>query len=131
VSKIAREDKTQVQWLSICLLAAEGQRSLACCSPWGRDESGTTWRLNDNDNFLICLPTVVGTYHETSSPRQKSWKTFKRVGFKPARIPILNMKKGISEERNPQSCQMLHSIKWSDRSEILLIKENIVDGFSN
>ena len=26
----------------------DGQGSLACCSPWGRRESDTTWRLNDN-----------------------------------------------------------------------------------
>ena len=25
---------------------SEGQGSLACCSPWGRKESDTTWRLN-------------------------------------------------------------------------------------
>ena len=24
----------------------EGQGGLACCSPWGREESDTTWRLN-------------------------------------------------------------------------------------
>ena len=27
---------------------SEGQGSLACCSPWGRKESDTTSRLNDN-----------------------------------------------------------------------------------
>jgi len=26
---------------------SEGQGSLACCSPWGRKESGTTERLNN------------------------------------------------------------------------------------
>ena len=26
----------------------EGQASLACCSPWGRKESDTTKRLNNN-----------------------------------------------------------------------------------
>ena len=25
---------------------SEGQESLACCSPWGREESDTTERLN-------------------------------------------------------------------------------------
>ena len=29
----------------------EGQRSLACCSPWGREELDTTWLLN-NDNMV-------------------------------------------------------------------------------
>ena len=27
---------------------SEGQGSLVCCSPWGRQESGVTWRLNNN-----------------------------------------------------------------------------------
>ena len=27
---------------------SEGQGSLACYSPWGRKESDTTWRLNNN-----------------------------------------------------------------------------------
>ena len=26
----------------------EGQGSLACCSPWGRKELGTTWGLNNH-----------------------------------------------------------------------------------
>ena len=30
----------------------EGQGSLACCSPWGRKESDTTERLNNNNNIL-------------------------------------------------------------------------------
>ena len=28
----------------------EGQGSLACCSPWGHNESDTTERLNNNNN---------------------------------------------------------------------------------
>ena len=28
----------------------EGQRGLACCSPWGPKESDTTGRLNNNNN---------------------------------------------------------------------------------
>ena len=28
----------------------EGKRSLECCSPWGREESGTTGRLNSSEN---------------------------------------------------------------------------------
>ena len=28
----------------------EGQGSLACCSPWGHKELGTTERLNNNNN---------------------------------------------------------------------------------
>ena len=29
-----------------------GQGSLACCSPWGRKDSDTTQRLNDNANAV-------------------------------------------------------------------------------
>ena len=35
-----------------------GQRDLVCCSPWGRRESGTTWRLNDkanSDKLSFCV----------------------------------------------------------------------------
>ena len=35
------------------LVDSEGQRSLVCCSPWGRKESDTTELLNNNsDKFL-------------------------------------------------------------------------------
>ena len=33
----------------------EGQGSLACCSPWGHEESDTTWQLNNNmykENYI-------------------------------------------------------------------------------
>ena len=30
----------------------EGQRGLACCSPWGRKESDTTERLNNNKSLV-------------------------------------------------------------------------------
>ena len=33
---------------------SEGQGSLECCSLWGREESDTTWRLN-NDNKCKAL----------------------------------------------------------------------------
>ena len=32
----------------------EGQASPVCCSPWGCEEMGTTWQLN-NFFFLSCL----------------------------------------------------------------------------
>ena len=32
----------------------DGQGGLACCSPWGRRESGMTERLNSSDRLLIC-----------------------------------------------------------------------------
>ena len=31
----------------------EGQRSLACCSPWGHKESDMTERLNKSHQFFI------------------------------------------------------------------------------
>ena len=31
----------------------EGQGSLACCSPWGRRESDTTERLNNNTQKAV------------------------------------------------------------------------------
>ena len=37
----------------------EGQGSLACCSPWGRKESGRTEQLNNNFMFLMVkVPSV-------------------------------------------------------------------------
>ena len=38
----------------------EGQRILACCSPWGREESDTTEQLNSRSIFLD-LPLFVLT----------------------------------------------------------------------
>ena len=32
---------------------SEGQESLVCCSPWGRNELDTTEGLN-NDNLVVC-----------------------------------------------------------------------------
>ena len=34
------------------LAVAEGQRSLACCSPWGHKELDMTERLNSHKNLL-------------------------------------------------------------------------------
>ena len=31
---------------------SEGQGSLACCSPWSRRESDTTWQLSNNKNEI-------------------------------------------------------------------------------
>ena len=41
----------------------EGQGSLACCSPWGRKESDTTERLNNNRHWCMSLriPEEIGT----------------------------------------------------------------------
>ena len=31
----------------------EGQGSLECCSPWGQEESDTTWHLNNNNTWQM------------------------------------------------------------------------------
>ena len=41
----------------------EAQGSLACCSPWGCEESDMTWQLNSN-NKAIGMSTSVPTLHE-------------------------------------------------------------------
>ena len=34
---------------------SEGQKSLACCSPWGRKESDITYQLKNKNNSLVFL----------------------------------------------------------------------------
>ena len=41
---------------------SEGQRSLACCSPWDHEESDTTESLNNSSQFLIA-PICVTVYN--------------------------------------------------------------------
>ena len=44
----------------------KGQRSLACCSPWGHKELGTTELLNNNNNrdrtHISCLSALTGGF---------------------------------------------------------------------
>ena len=40
----------------------EGQRSLACCSPWGHQESDTNEKLNNNKNQSHPGVPFVGVY---------------------------------------------------------------------
>ena len=47
----------------------EGQKALACCSPWGRKESDATGRLNKN-NSKMTLPFVERRIWE----RGQAWK---------------------------------------------------------
>ena len=37
----------------------EGQGSLACCSPWGRKESGTTEQLINNNVLIIVFSLLL------------------------------------------------------------------------
>ena len=41
---------------SLTVGGSEGQGSLACCTPWGCKDSGTTQRLNNNNSrdLLYC-----------------------------------------------------------------------------
>ena len=43
----------------------EGQRSLACCSPWSRKESDTTEQLNNKVDSKITHLSLLGllTFH--------------------------------------------------------------------
>ena len=64
---------------------SEGQRKLACCSPWACKESDTTERLNNNNNAFDSqrtgdmIPSVVlGTLHvklhiQTQVSLNQSW----------------------------------------------------------
>ena len=40
----------------------EGQGSLACCSPWGRKESDTTERLNNNTATILVQTLMAGVH---------------------------------------------------------------------
>ena len=43
-------DSMDMTELEQALGVSDGQRSLACCSPWGRKESDTTERLNSTED---------------------------------------------------------------------------------
>ena len=40
----------------------EGQGSLACCSPWGRKESDTTYQLNNRNKKIYLILIKIKTY---------------------------------------------------------------------
>ena len=57
------------------LRTGDGQGSLACCSPWGRKESDTTKRLNNNNqdpqklcNWLTVTEQVKGRLEAQTLP---------------------------------------------------------------
>ena len=43
----------------------EGQRCLACCSPWGRKESDMTEQLNSNKGIIQGIPQLCVYEPET------------------------------------------------------------------
>ena len=42
----------------------EGQGSLECCSPWGRKESDTTYRVNNKPESHSKVVRVLGIQHK-------------------------------------------------------------------
>ena len=51
----------------------DGQGGLACCSPWGRKDSDTTERLNNNNSapMVPCVPIALGFPLAFSSMRHE------------------------------------------------------------
>ena len=52
--------------------SAEGQRSLACCSPWGCKELDMTERLNNNFHTIKYTQNNFSTLHVYLLPCSKS-----------------------------------------------------------
>ena len=74
-----RRGQQRMRWLGgitdlwICIWANSGRWwSLACCSPWGRKESDTTERLNDN-----CT-----VFHLEVERLDNSWRRYEAVSCK-------------------------------------------------
>ena len=53
------EDETVGHEFEQTMGDVEGQRGLACCSPWGHKESDTTGQLNNNNSCFVVLCTFV------------------------------------------------------------------------
>ena len=59
--------------LSKTLGDGEGQRSLACCSPWGHKESGMTEQLNNTEFIereIFFFPSHLHMGHLRSQPKR-------------------------------------------------------------
>ena len=67
---------------------SEGQRSLACCSPWARQESDTTQQLNNNkkvipESFLEVrkrMSAIASDFGEGRRFSQKMRKSLEKAG---------------------------------------------------
>ena len=64
---------TQWTWIWANSGDGEGQGSLACCSPWGREESNTTEWLNNSNKSLTCKPTAMSNDTPVSQPQEEGW----------------------------------------------------------
>ena len=70
---------TQWTWLWANSGRDEGQGSLACCSPWGCNESDTTERLNNKERGFLTLALSIhsGCYNK----RTTDWVAYKQQTF--------------------------------------------------
>ena len=57
----------------------EGKGSLACCSPWGGEESDTPWRLNNNKNYSKSYSPLLLTVWPMEKPQQQPQKLVKNA----------------------------------------------------
>ena len=68
----------------------DGQRSLACCSPWGPKESNTTWQLNNNnitkDSPDVAQWSVIETKHDKTETEPE--KLVVGPGMSPSRMRL-------------------------------------------
>ena len=56
----------------------EIQRSLVCCSPWGRKEADNTWQLNSNSNIISVMDSkgLYYTYFSNAYLQNSTLYTF-------------------------------------------------------
>ena len=67
----------------------EGQGSLACCSPWGCQESDTTEQLNNNSNTSLTVHFIelISSGKENKS-KHNTWDIIKLKSFRVAKESI-------------------------------------------
>ena len=91
---------------------SEGQGSLACCSPWGHEESDTTWWLNNNWRilrFFKCLLLII---------KLKGFLVAQKVKNLPAiqetRVRSLGWKDPLEKGVATHSSTLAWSIPWTE-----------------
>ena len=80
---------------------AEGQGSLACCSPWGHKELDMTEQLNNNNRCLMKLssPELPGRVYDSSL--SKTFLSLSHPAAVPLRIEELSKKRGDWNQAGP------------------------------